>query len=132
MRRSSTLIIGNAGAHAKNYSLLYRDNVIEMAPLYDLLATIAYPDLSPKLAMQIAGRVTLDALKARDWARFAKESGLTEPFVKRRAKALANNVLRATEQIEAGFDLNEGERKKMRAYASRTAERAAQLARITG
>ena len=126
------LIIGNAGAHAKNYSLLYRDNVIEMAPLYDLLATIAYPDLSPKLAMKIAGRATLDALKARDWARFAKESGLSQPFVKRRAKALVDRVLQVTAQIEAGFDLNEDALQKMRAYASLTARRATQLARITG
>ena len=73
------LIIGNADAHAKNYSLLYRDDALEMAPLYDLLATIAYPDLSPKLAMKIAGRATLDELKATDWGRFAKQSGLTEP-----------------------------------------------------
>ena len=126
------LIIGNADAHAKNYSLLYRDDAVEMAPLYDLLATVAYPDLSPKLAMKIAGRATLNELKATDWGRFAKESGLSQPFVKRRAKALADNVLQIVGRIEAGFDLNEGERKKMREYASLTADRAAQLARITG
>ena len=125
------LIIGNADAHAKNYSLLYRDNAVEMAPLYDLLATAAYPDLSPKLAMKIAGRSTLDDLKATDWGRFAEESGLTEPFVKRRAKALADNVLQTAERIEAGFDLNEDERKTMRDYAGLTAGRAAKLSRIT-
>ena len=125
------LIIGNADAHAKNYSLLYRDNAVEMAPLYDLLATVTYPDLSPKLAMKIAGRSTLDDLKATDWGRFAKESGLTEPFVKRRAKALADHVLQAAERIEAGFDLNEDERKTMRDYAGLTARRAAKLSRIT-
>ena len=126
------LIIGNADAHAKNYSLLYRDDAVEMVPLYDLLATVAYPDLSPKLAMKIAGRVTLNELKATDWGRFAKQSGLTEPFVKRRAKALADRVLQATEQIEAGFDLNKDALQKMRAYANLTAECAARLARITG
>ena len=126
------LIIGNADAHAKNYSLLYRGDALEMAPLYDLLATVAYPDLSPKLAMKIAGRATLDALKARDWGRFADESGLSQPFVKRRAKALADRVLQATAQIEAGFDLNEGALQKMREYANLTAERAAKLSRITG
>ena len=125
------LIIGNADAHAKNYSLLYRDNAVEMAPLYDLLATAAYPDLSPKMAMKIAGRSTLDDLKATDWGRFAEESGLTEPFVKRRAKALADNVLQTAERIEAGFDLNEDERKTMRDYADLTAGRAAKLSRIT-
>ena len=125
------LIIGNADAHAKNYSLLYRDNAVEMAPLYDLLATVAYPDLSPRLAMKIAGRSTLDDLKATDWGRFAKESGLTEPFVRRRAKALADNVLQTAERIEAGFDLNEDERRTMRDYAGLTARRAAKLSRIT-
>lgn len=125
------LIIGNADAHAKNYSLLYRGNSVEMAPLYDLLATAAYPDLSPKLAMKIAGRSTLDDLQATDWGRFAEESGLTEPFVKRRAKALADRVLQTAERIEAGFDLNEDERKTMRDYAGLTARRAAKLSRIT-
>lgn len=126
------LIIGNADAHAKNYSLLYRDDALEMAPLYDLLATVAYPDLSPKLAMKIAGRATLDALKATDWGRFADESGVSQAFVKRRAKALADRVLRATAQVEAGFDLSESALQKMSEYASLAAERAARLARITG
>ena len=126
------LIIGNADAHVKNYSLLYRDDGIEMAPLYDLLATVAYPDLSPKLAMKIVGRATLDALKARDWGRFADESGLSQAFVKHRAKALADRVLQATAQIEAGFDLSESALKKMSEYASLAAERTAKLSRITG
>lgn len=122
----------SADAHAKNYSLLYRDDALEMAPLYDLLATVAYPDLSPKLAMKIAGRATLDALKARDWGRFADESGLNQPFVKRRAKALADRVLQATAQVEASFDLSERALKKISEYANLTAERAAKLSRITG
>ena len=129
---SASALIGNADAHAKNYSPLYRDDAIEMAPLYNLLATVAYPDLSPKLAMKIAGRTTLDALKARDWGRFADESGVSQAFVKRRAKALADRVLRATEQIEAGFNLSGRALKKMNEYANLTAERAAKLSRITG
>ena len=110
----------------------HRGDALEMAPLYDLLATVAYADLSPKLAMKIAGRATLDALKARDWGRFADESGLSQAFVKRRAKALADRVLQATAPVEAGFDLNECALKKMSEYANLTAERAAKLSRITG
>ncbi len=126
------LIIGNADAHAKNYSLLYRDDAVEMAPLYDLLATVAYPDLGPKLAMKIARKATLDELKATDWARFAEESGLTEPLVKRRAKALADHVLQEAGRVEAGFDLNEDALKKMRGYAKLITNRAAKLSRING
>ena len=52
------MLLGNADAHGKNYSLRARpDGSIEVAPLYDmLLSTVAYPDLSPMLAMKIAGR----------------------------------------------------------------------------
>jgi len=35
------LIIGNADAHAKNFSLLHIDGAIRLAPLYDLLSTVA-------------------------------------------------------------------------------------------
>ena len=87
------LIIGNADAHAKNYSLLYRENgAIELAPLYDLLSTVYYPELSPRLAMKIAKRHTLEELKASDWDKFADETGLALRFIRTRAKELTNAV----------------------------------------
>ncbi len=56
------LIIGNADAHAKNFSLLHKDGAIVLAPLYDLLSTVLYPELSPKLAMKIGGKHLLKEL----------------------------------------------------------------------
>ncbi len=53
------LIVGNADAHGKNFSILYDIEGPRFAPLYDLLATVAYPELSPKLAMRIGKRATL-------------------------------------------------------------------------
>lgn len=45
-------LIGNCDAHGKNYSLLYRDGV-QLAPAYDIVSTVVYPDLSKKLSMKI-------------------------------------------------------------------------------
>ena len=59
-------LIGNADAHGKNYSLLYQNAAVELAPLYDLLSTVAYPELDPGFAMRIGGRRTLEQLRARD------------------------------------------------------------------
>jgi serine/threonine-protein kinase HipA len=98
------LIIGNADAHGKNYSLLYQADAIVMAPLYDLLSTVAYPDLSPNLAMKIARRARLEDLSARDWAKFAEETGLTEPYIRRRAASLADQVIAKAPQSRASFD----------------------------
>jgi serine/threonine-protein kinase HipA len=48
-------VIGNADAHGKNFSLLYKGYKPELAPAYDLLSTAIYPDLSAKMAMKIGG-----------------------------------------------------------------------------
>lgn len=54
------LIIGDADAHAKNYSLLRRaDGEVLLAPLYDLVATHVWPELSPRLAMRFGRAATL-------------------------------------------------------------------------
>jgi len=87
------LIIGNADAHAKNYSLLHRENgAVELAPLYDLLSTVYYPELSPRLAMKIAKRHTLEELKPGDWEKFADETGLATRFVRARTNEVADAV----------------------------------------
>ncbi len=106
------LIIGNADAHGKNFSLLYRENgAIELAPLYDLLSTVYYPELSPRLAMKIARRHTLEELKSSDWEKFADETGLALRFIKTRAKELTSAVYELigdtqTEVMESASDRN--------------------------
>ena len=84
------VLLGNADAHGKNYSLLHREGRVELAPLYDLLSTVAYPDLSPHFAMRIARRATLEELRRGDWDRFAHSAGLGAPFVRRRVRELAD------------------------------------------
>ena len=37
------VILGNADAHGKNFSLLYAQDTVSLTPLYDLLCTVAYP-----------------------------------------------------------------------------------------
>ncbi|WP_438722083.1 type II toxin-antitoxin system HipA family toxin [Bartonella rochalimae] len=48
-------LIGNADAHGKNFSLLYKQKKPELAPAYDLLSTAIYANLSQKMAMKIGG-----------------------------------------------------------------------------
>ncbi len=119
------LIIGNADAHGKNFSLLYESDEITLAPLYDLLSTVSYPDLSPNLAMKIARRARLEDLVARDWARFAEETGLTEPFIRRRAAALADAVIARAPAERAGFV--PAVQPAMQQFADLVAARAARL-----
>jgi serine/threonine-protein kinase HipA len=90
------LIIGNADAHAKNFSLLHSGGgAITLAPLYDLLSTIIYPNLHVKLAMKIGGKAVLEDIEPRHWEQFAADAQLGAPFVRGRIGQLRNAVIAA-------------------------------------
>jgi serine/threonine-protein kinase HipA len=65
------VLIGNNDAHGKNFSFIYRKssvsagNNIRFAPLYDLVSTLYYPELTKKMAMKIGGESCSDELRAR-------------------------------------------------------------------
>ena len=103
------LLVGNADAHGKNFSILYDEGGPRLAPLYDLLATVAYPELSSNLAMKIGGAATLDDMDAKAWTTFAGDATLGLPLVRRRVteiseavKERANEVVRTL--IQPGLD----------------------------
>ena len=86
------LIVGNADAHGKNFSLLYQPVGVSLAPFYDLLSTFAYPDLSPNLAMRIAKQATLEEIGPATWPAFADDIGVPVSFVRRRVSELSDAV----------------------------------------
>lgn len=98
------LIIGNADAHAKNFSLLHSGGsgggAITLAPLYDLLSTVIYPNLHVKLAMKIGGKAMLEDIELRHWEQFAADAQLGAPYVRTRVGQLCNAVIAA---IDAEF-----------------------------
>lgn len=129
------VIVGNADAHGKNYSLLYGPDGVDLAPLYDLLCTAAWPEVHAKLAMKVAKRATLEEFTSDTWIDFGAEIGMGPPFVRRRAGVLAATVLERLEQAtmgiaEAGFGGDDLERFEgvIRGRAGRVAQLAADRA----
>lgn len=64
-------LIGNSDAHAKNFSVLWRDGKVELAPVYDALSTCCYPELDKNMSMSIGGRFRPDKLQLRHWSQLA-------------------------------------------------------------
>ncbi len=124
------LIIGNADAHGKNFSLLHRRSSIELAPLYDLLCTVAYPNISPKMAMKIAKRSTLDAIKATDWKVLAVDIGMTEPYVRRRVLQLTDAVEDHMESAAVPFNSTDAGAATLGRITDQIRDRIANLRRI--
>lgn len=71
------IAIGNADAHAKNYSIML-DGPIRLAPLYDALPTRLWPQFSPSLAMGISGAKVSQAVQEIHWRKLARVSGLDD------------------------------------------------------
>ena len=90
-------LISNHDAHGKNFSLLYATSDVgqtaKFAPLYDLICTAAYPDLSKNMAMSIGGKYKSESIKSEHFERMAEETGLARPIVLQRIRAMATAVL---------------------------------------
>jgi serine/threonine-protein kinase HipA len=71
-------LLGNSDAHGKNFALLYEpDSGIRLAPLYDVVSTAVYPDVTDRMAMAIGGVSDPARVDMEAWARLAEECGLS-------------------------------------------------------
>ena len=102
------LLIGNHDAHAKNFSLLYRpDRSIRLAPLYDLVCTVHYQELTDKMAMKIGGAAKSALIYPGNIERFAVEAGLAVAQTRARIPALAGRLLEEIPGIEKPNPISE-------------------------
>lgn len=75
-RLAFVIASGNADAHLKNWSLLYLDHQHpSLAPMYDQVCTIAWPELSSELALKLAGSKNWFDLDLRRFESLAKKAG---------------------------------------------------------
>jgi len=85
-------LIGNCDAHAKNFSLLYDSSAPTLAPLYDLVSTTAYPELTTRLAMSIDGATQIEDINTKAWEALAKETSYSARFI----RATTNSMIERT------------------------------------
>jgi serine/threonine-protein kinase HipA len=93
-------LVGNNDAHGKNFSLVYPDNETRLAPLYDVISTIYYPELNTDMAMRIGREYSSDRVVPKDFEQLAKEAGLAKPLVRRRVPELATAAMEAPGKIK--------------------------------
>lgn len=85
-------LIAGSDAHAKNYSILHAPGgEHRLAPLYDVISTLPYPQLAPegaKLAMSVHGERAVNAITGEHWRAVARAVELPP---KRSSSALRNS-----------------------------------------
>ena len=92
-------LIGNADAHAKNYSVVYCNRKPQLSPLYDAVSTIVYPDLSRDLAMSIGGEMSVERITRGHFAALSESCGLASKLFLARLDALAARIVGIAEVL---------------------------------
>lgn len=103
-------LIGNTDSHIKNFSFLYSPNqkTVRLAPAYDIVSTVVYPESTREMAFFIGDALLLDDLSRDSFRLAAKEVGLGERMAMRRFDAMCEKFRpalhsSAAELAAAGF-----------------------------
>jgi serine/threonine-protein kinase HipA len=89
------IVLGNSDGHAKNLSILYTDNDVKLAPLYDLVSTREYKRLDRKLAMGVGGRQNPDEIERPEWLGLSEELRIGQRTVLDLVRGVAQQSLDA-------------------------------------
>jgi serine/threonine-protein kinase HipA len=92
-------LAGNNDAHAKNFSILYRGGEIRLAPLYDVVSTAYYAELSPEMAMRIGEQYSSEKVTVRDFEQLAAEAKLGRPLLRARLREMTERVMAAIPKV---------------------------------
>ncbi len=122
-------LIGNNDAHGKNFSFLYSarngTQTTGLAPLYDLISTNIYPDLSPKMAMKIGSKYLARQVALPHWLSLWNDIGFPENAARKR-------TLRFTDKISAILSISSLQSQIQQDIADATQLRANQLSAMLG
>ncbi len=120
-------LLGNSDAHGKNFALLYQPTMgVRLAPIYDVVSTAVYPDVTDRMAMSIGGTTDPTEVDMQTWVRLAEECELGRgiaPIVRRQTAA----VVRAVGQWRESAQRDGWHREVIDAIVEISRGRAAQL-----
>jgi len=115
-------LVGNHDAHGKNFSIIYGRET-RLAPLYDIVSTAFYPELSTKMAMTLGGEYASEKITARHFDVFADEVGLGKPMVRSRLQELAEEILANFPSMDMGHPVEKALALLVRTRCEKTLQR---------
>lgn len=99
-------VVGDEDGHGKNYSLMLHDGVVRVAPLYDSLCTLEYPELSGIMGTRIGAQQSLAKVDRQALLDEAKAMGLPAREAERALGELSMRVRSGIESLPA--EITEG------------------------
>ena len=92
--------MGNCDSHGKNYSLLYKNNRVELSPLYDVVSTIIYSGLTEKLSMKIGKHYEIQKVTKEDFSLLAESLNIKYSVLSKIFDDFAKKYITAFEELK--------------------------------
>ncbi|TWB29659.1 type II toxin-antitoxin system HipA family toxin [Nitrospirillum bahiense] len=90
------VLVSNADAHLKNFTLLETPEGLRLSPVYDVVNVGVYPQFSQQLALSIAGNfVSLESVNQRLLAAFGEHIGLKKAAISGVSRDLKKAAIKA-------------------------------------
>ena len=104
------VLAGNSDGHAKNLSLLHKDNgEVRLAPFYDLVCTRAIPKIDHNLALYVGGERNPDAIVRRNWEDMAGQCDIRPQYLLGLVDDVSSQLLENLPHTRALFEDRFGE-----------------------
>jgi serine/threonine-protein kinase HipA len=124
-------LVGNADAHGKNCALLYHGDTPDLAPLYDVVCTAAYPRMAKKLAMAIGRRSLPDTIQLKHWLTLVPETRGAQRLLIRDIATMAGRIEDEADTLLAELSGVGEDHAILKSVRAIIAARATHLLRIT-
>ena len=96
-----TFLVGNGDAHGKNYSVLYRGRQVALSPMYDVMSTAIYPEVSQRMAMKIDGEYAFKWITRGKFLRQTEKMGLAPRTMDREIDRMVRRIVRQAPLVAA-------------------------------
>ena len=92
-------LMGNCDSHGKNYSLLYKNNRVELSPLYDVVSTIIYSGRTDRLSMKIGKHYEIQKVTHDDFSLLAESLNIKYSVLSKIFDDFAKKYIPAFEEL---------------------------------
>ena len=94
-------LIGNGDAHGKNFSVLYHGRKAALSPMYDVMSTVVYPDVSPRMAMKVDGEYAFKWMTRGKFLRQAEKLGFAPRTMNKEIDRMVKRIARQAPSVAA-------------------------------
>jgi serine/threonine-protein kinase HipA len=124
------LAVGNNDSHGKNLSLLLTPTGLRLAPFYDLVSTVLYPQFNQQFALPIGGMTTWTSIRFENIMGLANSLAIKASFVVGRWERVFARLQTASAEFRDEFIERSDLRKTFRKIDAEIGKRVAHLSRF--